>query len=67
MAEALESYTMGGAWAEGTEVIKGSIDAGKYADFIVLDRNPLETPVDELTSIATESVFVNGQQLQSRN
>ena len=67
VAEALESYTMGGAWAEGTEAVKGSIEAGKYADFIVLDRNPLETPVEELTSIATESVFVNGQQLQSRN
>jgi predicted amidohydrolase YtcJ len=67
VAEAIESYTMGGAWAEGTEAVKGSIEPGKYADFIVLDRNPLETHVEELTSIATESVFVNGQQLQSRN
>jgi len=58
---------MGGAWAEGTEATKGSIEPGKYADFIVLDRNPLETPVEELTSITTESVFVNGQQMQSRN
>ena len=67
VAEALESYTMGGAWAEGTESVKGSIEPGKYADFIVLDRNPLETPVEELTSITTESVFVNGQQVQSWN
>lgn len=64
VAEALESYTMGGAWAEGTEAIKGSIEPGKYADFIVLDRNPLETPVEELTAITTEFVFVNGQQVQ---
>jgi predicted amidohydrolase YtcJ len=67
VADALESYTMGGAWAEGTEAVKGSIEPGKYADFIVLDRNPLETPVEELTSITTESVFVNGQQVQSWN
>jgi predicted amidohydrolase YtcJ len=58
---------MGGAWAEGTESVKGSIETGKYADFVVLDRNPLETPVEELTSIAIESAFVNGQQVQSRN
>jgi predicted amidohydrolase YtcJ len=67
VSEALASYTMGGAWAEGTEAVKGSIEPEKYADFIVLDRNPLETPVEELTSIVTESVFVNGQQVYSRN
>lgn len=67
VAEALESYTMGGAWAEGTESVKGSIEPGKYADFIVLDRNPLETPVEELASIIIKSVFVNGRQVQSRN
>jgi predicted amidohydrolase YtcJ len=67
VSEALESYTMGGAWAEGTEAVKGSIEPGKYADFIVLDRNPLETPVEELTSIVTESVFVDGRPVYSRN
>ena len=67
VAEALESYTMGGAWAEGTESVKGSIEPGKYADFVVLDSNPLEIAVEELTSIITESVFVNGQQVQSCN
>jgi len=67
VAEALESYTMGGAWAEGTEALKGSIEPGKYADFIVVDRNPLKQPVEELTAITTEFVFVNGRQVQSQN
>ena len=67
VAEAIGSYTMGGAWAEGTEAVKGSIEAGKYADFIILDRNPLETPVEELTAIRTASVFVNGHLVQTEN
>ena len=61
VAEAIEAYTMGSAWAEGTEQVKGSIEPGKYADFIMLDRNPLETPVEELSQIKPLAVTVNGR------
>lgn len=61
VAAAIESYTMGGAFAEGTEHLKGSIQPGKYADFIITDRDPLSTLVEALTEIKTDTVVVNGK------
>jgi hypothetical protein len=39
VAEAVEAYTMGAAYAESWEADLGSITPGKYADFIVVDQD----------------------------
>ena len=59
--EALYAYTMGGAFAEEKEKEKGSIEVGKVADFIVLDRNPFEVSVEELEGIKVVEVFIGGK------
>jgi len=41
-ADAIKCATWNGAWYLGMEHAIGSIESGKLADFIVLDRNPLE-------------------------
>ncbi|MBN1413389.1 MAG: amidohydrolase, partial [Spirochaetales bacterium] len=46
--EALHCYTMGSAYAEGREKVKGSITEGKLADFAVLS--------DDLTKVAPEHI-----------
>ncbi len=38
----------------------GSLEKGKYADFIVLDKNPLLIQTDKLSSIKCLKTYING-------
>lgn len=49
--EALKAVTIHGAWQYHEEQEKGSIRAGKRADFVILDKNPLKTPPEKLKTI----------------
>lgn len=49
--EALKAITSYAAYQYHEEAEKGTIAAGKYADFVVLDKNPLETDKEELADI----------------
>jgi predicted amidohydrolase YtcJ len=48
ITEAIEAYTLGSAYAELMEHEKGSIEQGKLADLIVLDRNLLRAAPSEI-------------------
>ena len=39
LAQALKIFTLGGAWMSGAANEIGSIEAGKFADMIILDQN----------------------------
>lgn len=58
--EALRAYTIEAAYQFFEEDIKGSIETGKLADLIVVDRNPLTCPVDYLKDIEVEMTMVDG-------
>ena len=49
--QALEAYTINAAFQFGMEKDAGSLEAGKFADFVVLDRNPLKVDPDEIRNI----------------
>ena len=49
--QALEAYTVNAAYQFGMERDAGSLEAGKFADFVVLDRNPLKVDPDEIRNI----------------
>jgi len=49
--QALEAYTVNAAYQFGMEKDAGSLEAGKFADFVVLDRNPLKIDPDEIRNI----------------
>ena len=51
MSEALKAITVYGAYQYHEEGMKGTIAVGKYADFVVLDENPLEAEKESLADI----------------
>ncbi|MEM6283938.1 MAG: amidohydrolase family protein, partial [Chloroflexota bacterium] len=58
--QALWSYTVGGAIASGDHHNRGSIAAGKLADFVVLERDPLQTPTAALADIRVVRTISGG-------
>jgi len=54
-------YTRNGAYAGFEEKQKGSLEVGKFADFIVIDRDVLAVPSDELKQVRVLHTFVDGQ------
>lgn len=49
--QALRAITLDAAWSLGLETEMGSIEAGKRADFTIVDRNPLSTTADDWDDI----------------
>src|SRR5579863_618027 len=59
--DALDLYTTQAAFAMHRERDIGSLEPGKLADFVVLDRSPLEAEPDRITDIRVLATFVGGQ------
>jgi predicted amidohydrolase YtcJ len=64
--EALHMHTLGGARVLGEEADKGSIEAGKLADLIVLARDPRTVAPDEIKDIEVDFVFLGGRCVHRR-
>lgn len=58
--EALRSYTLGGAFVTGREDRQGSIAPAKLADLVVLDRDPLAIPAEELDRVKPTATMLGG-------
>lgn len=58
--EALYAYTLEGAYASFEEEIKGSIEDGKLADIVVLNKNPYTVKPDEIKDIEIDMTIMNG-------
>ena len=59
--EAIRVGTINGAYASYEENIKGSIEAGKLADLVVLGRDPFKVDPMELIDIPVERTMVGGK------
>ncbi len=58
--EAIKSMTINAAWQINMEDKIGSLEKGKYADFIILDKNPLNIQTNKLNTIKCLEVYING-------
>lgn len=62
-AEAIRLYTINNAWLTFEEKEKGSLEAGKLADFIILDRDILSCPIDEVKDIQVRQTWLGGKRV----
>jgi predicted amidohydrolase YtcJ len=65
--EALRSFTINAAWAGHQENILGGLSEGKWADFIIIDRDIMKVPANELWQIEVEQTWVAGELVYSRD
>ncbi|MFC4597350.1 amidohydrolase [Cohnella hongkongensis] len=61
VADALRAYTSGSAYGMFTERDTGTLEVGKLADIIVLDRNIIETPVEEIRETKVLMTMMDGK------
>jgi predicted amidohydrolase YtcJ len=59
--QALQAYTTNAAHQFGMEDEAGSLEVGKLADFVVLDRNPLKVDPDEIRNVRVLNTVLGGK------
>lgn len=64
--QALRAVTLEPARQHGLDRYIGSIETGKVADLVILDKNPLEQPAHEIHRIRVLSTFVGGIETMGR-
>ncbi|GAA3743317.1 hypothetical protein HDA32_003164 [Spinactinospora alkalitolerans] len=65
-AEALRAYTIHPAHSSGRAGEEGSIEVDKRANILVLDRDPLTCPTDDLRSMTVDRTYVDGRLVHER-
>ena len=53
------NYTAAGAWCEGLDKIKGTLEVGKLADFVVLSGDIMEA--EDVRRLKVEMTVVGGR------
>jgi predicted amidohydrolase YtcJ len=61
--EALRGMTIWAAYANFEEDKKGSLEAGKFADFVVLNKDIMKISREEFNEIQIEKTYVNGKKV----
>ncbi len=61
--QALRSMTIWGAKASFEENYKGSLEPGKWADFIILDTDLMTATPDEILKARVESTWIGGEKV----
>jgi len=61
MKEALKTYTINAAYAAFEEDIKGTIDVGKLADLVILNKNPLEILKENIKELKIIETIIRGK------
>jgi predicted amidohydrolase YtcJ len=63
LREALELFTVNSAREEGTANTLGRLEAGMYADFIVVDQDPSSVPIKQVHATKVKMTFIGGEKV----
>jgi predicted amidohydrolase YtcJ len=61
--ESLKAYTINGAFASFEEDIKGSLEKGKLADFVVMEKDLFSIPASEIRNVRILQTYVGGKKI----
>lgn len=64
--EAIQQYTIHGAYASFEENWKGSIESGKAADLIVINKPILDVDPEDIKQLKVEATMINGKFVMNR-
>ena len=64
--EAIGVWTLGGAYSTFDEKVKGSIEADKLADFVILSADPTRVAAATIKDIAVDMTFIDGKVAYAR-
>ncbi len=65
--ETLKGMTIWAAYSNFEENEKGSIEAGKFADFTILDTDIMSCPEDDIPNTKVISTFINGVEVYKKD
>ncbi|MFT4215215.1 MAG: amidohydrolase [Microbacterium sp.] len=60
LGTSLTAYTAGSAWVNHLDADTGTIEVGKFADVVVLDRDPFAGPADQIGAAQVLRTYVGG-------
>ncbi|HEY2395308.1 MAG TPA: amidohydrolase [Rudaea sp.] len=63
LLEAFRAFTLAAAYAENQETSLGSLEPGKWADFILIDRDLFSIPPQRIWSTRVMETWVGGRQV----
>ncbi len=61
VGQALSSYSTGAAYASFSEELSGTLDSGKVADMVILDKDPFKSATEDLRDIRVVSTIIAGE------
>ena len=64
--EALRGMTIWAAFANFEDQEKGSIEPGKKADFVILEKDIMKAPEEELRDVEVYATFLSGQKVYKK-
>jgi predicted amidohydrolase YtcJ len=65
--DAIRMYTANPPYLSWEESIKGTLEPGKLADFVVLDRDPLTIPEEQLLTMQFDLTYLGGKLVYRRS